>query len=119
MRGALAKAHGDTAELFELEEEGFHKMAFLVQPPIHVPGVGIIRRWRDTEIRVMVGDELSKLLLATGSVSENGRSLEVNLGDQFLSDSNVRGIAGGQQNRYGVAQSVYGSVNLHASPPHG
>jgi len=28
--GKLVIAHGDTAELLELEEEGFHKVAFLV-----------------------------------------------------------------------------------------
>ena len=63
----------------------------------------------------MVGDILAKLALGVGSVSEDGRSLEVNLGDQFLSDSNVRGVASSQQDRYGIAQSVYSGVNLGAS----
>ena len=106
---------GNLSELLKLEEEGFHKMAFLVEPPIDEPRIGIIFPRRDTEIRVVVGDELTELPLAIGSVSENGRSLEVNLGDQFLSDSNVRGIASGQQNRYGIAQSVYSGMNLGAS----
>ena len=48
-------------------------------------------------------------------MSENGRPLEVNLADQFLSDSNVRSVSCGQQNCYGVAQSVYSGVNLGAS----
>lgn len=58
-RCELVKTHGKTAELLEIEKEGFHKMAFLVQPPIHVPGAGITRCRQDTEIRVMVGDELA------------------------------------------------------------
>ena len=95
-RGKLVKAHGDTAELLEIEEEGFHKMAFLVQPPIHVPGVGIIRCRQDTEIRVMVGDELAKFPLAIGSVGEDGRSSEINLADQFFGNGDVSGITGGQ-----------------------
>ena len=111
----LVIANGDSAELLEFEEELFHKMAFLVKPPIDIPRIGIINPRRDTEIRVVVGDELTELPLTIGSVSENGRSLEVNLGDQFLSDSNVRGIASGQQNRYGIAQSVYSGMNLGAS----
>ena len=111
----LVVADGDSAELLELEEEGFHKMAFLVKPPIDIPRIGIIFPRRDTEIRVVVGDELTELPLAIGSVSENGGSLEVNLGDQFLSDSNVRSVSCGQQDRYGVAQSVYSGVNLCAS----
>ena len=113
--GKLVIAHGDTAELLELEEEGFHKMAFLVQPPIDRPGVGDIRRWRDTVIRVVVGDILAKLALGVGSVSEDGRSLEINQADQFLGNSDVSGIASGQHDRYGVAQSVYSGVNLGAS----
>ena len=113
--GELVIANGDSAELLELEEEPFYKMAFLVEPPIDIPWISFAFPGRATEIRVVVGDELTELPLAIGSVSENGRSLEVNLGDQFLSDSNVRGIASGQQNRYGIAQSVYSGMNLGAS----
>ena len=90
-------------------------MTLLVKPPIDVPRIGIIFPRRDTEIRVVVGDKLAELPLAIGPVSENGRTLEVNLADQFLSDSNVRGIASGQQDRNGVAQSVHSGVNLGAS----
>ena len=103
------------SELLELEEEGFHKMPFLVKPPIDIPWIGIIFPRRDTEIRIMVGDELTEFPLAVGPVSENGRPLEVNLADQFLGDSNVRGIASGQQDRNGIAQSVHSGVNLRAS----
>ena len=89
------EAGGDPTELLELEEEGFHEMTLLVKPPIDVPRIGIIFPGRDTEIRVVVGDELTELPLAIGPVGENGRSLEVDLADQFLGDSNVRGIASG------------------------
>lgn len=111
----FVEAGGDPSELLELEEEGFHKMAFLVKPPIDIPRIGIIFPRRDTEIRVVVGDKLSKLPLTVGSVSENGRPLEVNLADQFFSDSNVRSVSCGQQDRYRIAQSVYSGVNLGAS----
>ena len=114
-RSEFIEASGDPSEFLELEEEGFHKVTLLVKPPIDVPRIGIIFPGRDTEIRVVVGDELTELPLAVGSVSENGRSLEVNLADQFLGDSNVRGIASGQQDRNGIAQSVYSGVNLGAS----
>ena len=90
-------------------------MTLLVKPPINVPRIGIIFPRRDAEIRIVVGNELTELPLAVGSVSENGRALEVDLADQFLCDSNVRGIAGSQQERNGIAQSVYSGVNLGAS----
>ena len=111
----LIIAGGNSAELLELEEEGFHKVTLLVKPPIDMPRIGIIFPRRDTEIRVVVGDKLTELPLAVGSVSENGRPLEVNLADQFLSDSNVRSVSCGQQDRYRVAQSVYSGVYLRAS----
>ena len=114
-RSELIEASGDPSELLELEEEGFHKMTFLVKPPIDEPRIGIIFPRRDTEIRVVVGDELTELPLSVGPVGQNGRSLEVNLTDQFLGDSNVRGVTGGQQDRNGIAQSVYSGVNLGAS----
>ena len=111
----LIETGGDPSELLELEEKGFNKVALLVEPPVDEPRVGIIYPWWDTEIRIVVGDKLTKLPLSIGSVSENGRPLEVNLADQFLSDSNVRSVSCGQQNCYGVAQSVYSGVNLGAS----
>ena len=114
-RCELVIAHGDASELLELEEEGLHKVAFLVQPPIDRPGVGDIRRWRDTVIRAVGRDILAKLALGVGSVGENGRPLEVNLADQFFSNSDVSSITSGQHDRYGIAQSVYSSVNLRAS----
>ena len=111
----LVVAGGDSAELLELEEEGFHKMAFFVEPPIDEPRVGVIRLGRDAEIRIVVGDKLAKLPLAVSPVSKDGRTFEVNLGDQFLGNSDVSGIAGSQQYRNRVAQSVDSSVNLGAS----
>ena len=114
-RCELVIAHGDASELLELEEEGLHKMAFLVQPPIDRPWIGDIRRWRDTVIRTVVCDILAKFALGVGSVGENGRPLEVNLADQFFSNSDVSSITSGQHDRYGIAQSVYSSVNLRAS----
>ena len=109
------EAGGDPTELLELEEEGFHEMTLLVKPPIDVPRIGIIFPGRDTEIRVVVGDELTELPLAIGPVGENGRSLEVDLADQFLGDSDVAGVAGRQHDLDRVAQSVHNSVNLGAS----
>ena len=38
----LIKAHSNPAKRLEFEEEDFHKMAFLVQPPIDGPRVVII-----------------------------------------------------------------------------
>ena len=111
----LVIAHGDAAELLEFEEEGLHKMAFLVQPPIDVPRGRDIRRRRDTVIRAVVGDELTKLGLGISSVGKDGRPLEVNLADQLFGNGDVSGIASGQHDRYGVAQSLYRGVNLRAS----
>ena len=48
-RGKLVKAHGDTAELLELEEEPFYKMAFLVKPPIDVPRISFTIPGRDAK----------------------------------------------------------------------
>ena len=114
-RGKLVIAHGDTAELLELEEEGLQKVAFLVQPPIDRPGGEDIRRWRDTVIRTVVGDELAKLTIGVGSVGEDGRPLDVNQADQFFGNGDVSGMASGQHDRYGVTQSVYSGVNPRAS----
>ena len=74
----------DSAELFEFEEECFHKMAFLVEPPINEPRVGIVRLGRDAEIRVVVGDKLAKLPLAVGPVSEDSGAFQVNPAEQFF-----------------------------------
>ena len=113
--GELVIANGDSAELLEFEEELFHKMTFLVEPPIDVPWVGVIRPGRNTEIRIMVGDKLAKLPLAVGLVREDSRPLQVNSAEQFFSDSDIAGVAGRQHNLNRVAQSVHNGVNLGAS----
>ena len=74
----LVVADGDSAELLELEEEGFHKMAFLVEPTIDEPRIGVIQPGRDAEIRVVVGDKLAKLPIAVGPVSEGSGTFQVN-----------------------------------------
>ena len=62
----LVIANGDSAELLEFEEELFHKMAFLVKPPIDVPRISFTIPGRDTKIRVMVGNKLAKRPFAIG-----------------------------------------------------
>ena len=111
----LVVADGDSAELLELEEEGFHKMAFLVEPPIDEPRVGVVRPGRDAEICVVVGDKLAKLPLAVSPVSEDCGVFEVNLAEQFFSDSDVAGVAGGQHDLNRIAQGIHNSVNLGTS----
>ena len=111
----LVIANGDSAELLELEEEPFYKMAFLVKPPIDVPRISFIIPGRDTEIRIIVGDELAKRPLAIGFISQNSRSFQVNSAEQLFSDSNVMNVAGGQHDLYRVAQSVHNGMNLRAS----
>ena len=111
----LVVANSDSAELLELEEELLNEMAFLVEPPIDVPRVGVIRLGRDAEVRVMISDKLAELPFAIGLVRKDSRPFEVNSAEQFFSDSDVAGIAGRQHDLDRVAQSVYNSVNLGAS----
>ena len=111
----LIVADGDSAELLELEEECFHKMAFLVEPPIDKPRVGVVRLGRDAEIRVVVGDKLAKRPLAVSPVSENSGAFQVNPAEQFFSDSDVAGVAGRQHDFNRIAQGVHNGVNLGTS----
>ena len=101
----LVVADGDSAELLELEEECFHKMAFLVELPIDEPRVGIVRLGRDTEIRVMVGNKLAKLPLAIGPVSKNSGGFQVNPAEQFFSDSDVTGVTSRQHDLIGLPRA--------------
>ena len=111
----LIIANGDSAELLEFEEELFHKMAFLVKPPIDVPRISFTLPGRDTEIRVMVGNKLAKCPFAIGFISKDGRPFQGNPAEQLFSDSDVMNVAGGQHDLYRVAQSVHNGVNLRAS----
>ena len=113
--GELVIANGDSAELLEFEEELFHKMAFLVKPPIDVPRISFTLPGRDTEIRVMVGNKLAKCPFAIGFISKDGRPFQGNPAEQLFSDSDVMNVAGGQHDLYRVAQSVHNGVNLRAS----
>lgn len=81
--GELVIANGDSAELLEFEEELFHKMAFLVKPPIDVPRISFTIPGRDTEIRVMVGNKLAKCPFAIGFISKDGRPFQGNPAGSF------------------------------------
>ena len=111
----LIIANGDSAELLELDEEPFYKMAFLVKPPIDVPRISFTIPGRDTEIRIMVGDKLAKRPLAVSLIGKDSRSFQVNPAEQLFSDSNVMNVAGGQHDLYRGAQSVHNGMNLRAS----
>ena len=111
----LIIANGNSAELLEFEEELFHKMAFLVKPPIDVPRISLAFPGWDTKIRIMVGNKLAKRPFAIGLISKDSRPFQGNLAEQLFSDSDVMNVAGSQHNLYWVAQSVYRGVNLGAS----
>ena len=113
--GELVIANGDSAELLELEEESFNKMAFLVKPPIDVPRISFTIPGRNAEVRITVGNKLAKRPFAIGFISKDGRPFQGNPAEQLFSDSDVMNVAGGQHDLYRVAQSVHNGVNLGAS----
>ena len=90
-------------------------MAFLVEPPIDVPRVGVIRSGRNAEVRITVGNKLAKRPFAIGFISKDGRPFQGNPAEQLFSDSDVMNVAGGQHDLYRVAQSVHNGMNLRAS----
>ena len=92
-RSKLVKTHGNTTELLELEEKLLHKMTFLVQPPINIPGIGVIRFGWNTEICLVIGDEFPKFILAVCLICQNRCSFEVYLAKQLLGNCDIRGIA--------------------------
>ena len=112
----LVVANGDSAELLEFEEELFHKMTFLVKPPIDVPRISITIPGRDAEVCIMIVNKLSKRPLAVGLISEGGRSFQGDTTEQFFSNGNIVNIAGSQHDLDRVAQGVHNGVNLGASP---
>ena len=111
----LIVANGDSSEFLEFEEKLLHKMAFLVEPPIDEPRVGVVRLGWDAKIRVVVGDKLAELPLAVGPVCEDSGAFQVNPAEQFFSDSDVTGVAGRQHDLNRIAQGVHNGVNLGAS----
>ena len=114
-RSKLIVARGDPAGLLELEEELFHKMAFLVEPPIDIPRIGLVFSGWDAEIRIMIGDKLAQRPFAVSFVRKNGRTFQANPAEQFFSDSDIVGVASGQHNLNRIAQSVHNGVNLGTS----
>ena len=114
-RSELIITRGDSAELLELEEEGFHKMAFLVEPPIDIPRIGLVFSGWDAEIRIMIGDKLAQRPFAVSFVREDGRAFQANPAEQFFSDSDIVGVASGQYDLNRIAQGIDNGVNLGTS----
>ena len=57
-----------TKFLQELQEKYLHQMTFLVEPPIHAPGIRFIALGRDAEISADIGDELPQFPFSVGFV---------------------------------------------------
>ena len=108
-------AGSDTTKLLEFEEKRFHKMAFLVKPPIDEPRISLIVLWRNAKVRIMIGNKLTKSPFPIRFVRKHRRALQPNSAEQFFSDRNVMDVAGRQHYLNWVAKSVYNSVNLGAS----
>lgn len=114
-RGELIITGCYPAELLELEEEHFHKMAFLIKPPIDIPRIGFAIPGRDAEIRIVVSNKLSQRPFAIGLIRKDGRAFQGNPAEQFFSDGDIVNVAGGQHDLNRVPQSVHNGVNLCAS----
>ena len=54
-----------------------------------LPWIGGIRLGRDVEIRVLVSDKLAEHPLSAGPVRREARTFQVNLAEQFFSDSDI------------------------------
>ncbi len=102
-------------ELLELEEELFHKMAFLVKPPIDIPRISFAIPGRDAKICVVVSNKLPQRPLAIGLISKDGRAFQGNPAEQFFSDGNIVNVTGDQHDLNRVPQSIHNGVNLRAS----
>ena len=64
----LIIAGSDAAKLFQLQEKRLHQMTFLVESPIHIPGIGFITLGRDAEISAEIGDKLPQFPFPVGFV---------------------------------------------------
>ena len=70
----LIIAGSDAAKLLQLQEKRLRQMTFLVELPIHIPGIGFIALGRDTEISAMIGNVLSQFPLAISFVGQYSHS---------------------------------------------
>ena len=72
--GTLVITGSDAAKFLQFQAERLYQMALLVQVPVHIPRVGIVTLGRNTEIGVMIGNELSQFPFSVGFISQNGHS---------------------------------------------
>ena len=93
--GELVIANGDSAELLELEEEGFHKVTLLVKPPIYIPRIRFITLGRDAEISSVGGNILPQFPFSVGFVSQYSHARpQLYSFQHFLSDLHVMHVSG-------------------------
>ena len=107
---------GNPAELLQLKEEFFHKMAFLIKPPIDIPRISLANPGRDAEICVVVSNKLPQRPSAISLIRKDRRTFQGNPAEQFFSDRDIVNVAGGQHDLNRVPQSVHNGVNLRAFP---
>ena len=82
-------------------------MSLFAQPPVTVSWIGFIKSKRDTEIRVMIGDELSECPLPIGFIGQNRGAAKDYMLQQLLCDSDVIDISGCPLHIIRIAQRAY------------
>lgn len=75
-RSKLVKTGSNTPEVFELIEEAFNQMAFLVLNPITIPRIGFINLGWNTKIGIVVSNVLTEVVLSISLVRHDDRSLQ-------------------------------------------
>ena len=95
-RSQFIVAGGYSAKLLELEEEFLYKMAFLIQPPVDIPRVGIVFFRRYAKIRVVVGNVFAQGPFAVCPVREHRGSFQADSAEQFLRNCDVASVASRQ-----------------------
>ncbi len=67
---------GNPAELLELEKERFHKMAFLIKPPIDIPWIDFVIFGRNAEICIVVSNKLPQRPFSIGLISKDSSTFQ-------------------------------------------
>lgn len=106
----LVEAGEDTAELFELAEQGLDLVPFLVERPVGLAWCSSSRVGRDDGRGVARGDPVEDLVAVIGAVGD------VDLGvDSFEQGDGLRrvaGLAGGQGEAVRIAERVADRMEL-------
>lgn len=94
-------------------------MAFFILDPVAVPWIGFVALGWNAEIRIMIGNILTKGVFSVGFICHYNRSIQIDMTENVFGNNGIMSIAGRKLNIDWISKRIYHGMDLCISAASG